>query len=149
MALWVFLQVPPEHKGHDAAPAAGPMDELVGRLALYPDDLVAVILPASTSPLHASCRVWPGKRSATTCAERQRQAPGLRRSGFEAAVAAGSARTAGSGERSHVLRALGVPARDARGALRFSLSRFTTEAEVDAAAAAVAAEAATPARGRP
>ena len=27
------------------------MDDLVGRIALYPDDLVAVILPASTSPL--------------------------------------------------------------------------------------------------
>jgi hypothetical protein len=35
-----------------AAPAANEaMDTLVGRIALYPDDLVAIILPASTSPL--------------------------------------------------------------------------------------------------
>jgi hypothetical protein len=34
-----------------AAPAANAMDDLVGRIALYPDDLIAVILPASTSPL--------------------------------------------------------------------------------------------------
>jgi Protein of unknown function (DUF3300) len=35
-----------------AAPSAdSAMDELVGRIALYPDDLVAIILPASTSPL--------------------------------------------------------------------------------------------------
>ena len=27
------------------------MEQLVGRIALYPDDLVAVILPASTNPL--------------------------------------------------------------------------------------------------
>ena len=44
VALHAVAQAP-------AAPAADPMDELVGRIALYPDDLVAVILPASTSPL--------------------------------------------------------------------------------------------------
>ena len=44
VALHAVAQAPP-------APAANPMDDLVGRIALYPDDLVAVILPASTSPL--------------------------------------------------------------------------------------------------
>jgi hypothetical protein len=35
-----------------ASPAQGQsMEQLVGRIALYPDDLVAVILPASTNPL--------------------------------------------------------------------------------------------------
>jgi cysteine desulfurase len=43
----------------------------------------------------------------------------------------GSACTAGSSEPSHVLRAMGVEAEWLQGAVRFSLSRFTTEEEVD------------------
>jgi cysteine desulfurase len=43
----------------------------------------------------------------------------------------GSACTAGSAEPSHVLRAMNVPADWLQGAVRFSLSRFNTEAEVD------------------
>jgi len=43
----------------------------------------------------------------------------------------GSACTAGSAEPSHVLRAMHVPADWLQGAVRFSLSRFNTEAEVD------------------
>jgi cysteine desulfurase len=42
----------------------------------------------------------------------------------------GSACTAGSSEPSHVLRAMKVPADWLQGAVRFSLSRFSTEAEV-------------------
>jgi cysteine desulfurase len=42
----------------------------------------------------------------------------------------GSACTAGSSEPSHVLRAMKVPAEWLQGAVRFSLSRFTTEEEV-------------------
>lgn len=36
-----------------AAPAVSPeeLEQLVGRIALYPDDLVAIVLPASTNPL--------------------------------------------------------------------------------------------------
>jgi len=34
-----------------AAPSAAELDKLVGPIALYPDDLVAIILPASTNPL--------------------------------------------------------------------------------------------------
>jgi cysteine desulfurase len=55
------------------------------------------------------------------------------------AVSTGSACTTGSTEPSPVLLAMGIPRKVARGALRFSLSRFTTEEEVDRAAAAVAA----------
>jgi hypothetical protein len=55
----IGLPVPP---GYAQAPAAGDspppaslsapqLEELVGRIALYPDDLVAIILPASTYPL--------------------------------------------------------------------------------------------------
>lgn len=43
----------------------------------------------------------------------------------------GSACTAGSSEPSHVLRAMGVPADWLQGAVRFSLSRFNSEAEVN------------------
>jgi cysteine desulfurase len=43
----------------------------------------------------------------------------------------GSACTAGSAEPSHVLRAMNVPADWLQGAVRFSLSRFNTEAEVN------------------
>ena len=49
------------------------------------------------------------------------------------AVSAGSACASGSIEPSYVLRALGVPASRAHGTLRFGLSRFTTEAEIDQA----------------
>jgi cysteine desulfurase len=53
------------------------------------------------------------------------------------AVSAGSACASGSIEPSYVLRALGVPAARAHGTLRFGLSRFTTEAEIDRAIAIV------------
>jgi len=47
-------------------------------------------------------------------------------------ASSGSACTSGSLEPSHVLRAMGVPFTCAHGSIRFSLSRFTTEEEVDA-----------------
>ena len=55
--------------------------------------------------------------------------------GISASV--GSACTTGSTEPSHVLTAMGYPEEEARGALRFSLGRTTTEAEIDQAAAVV------------
>ena len=55
------------------------------------------------------------------------------------AAAVGSACTSGSTEVSHVLTAMGYPEDEARGALRLSLGRSTTPAEVDAAAAIVPA----------
>ena len=45
-------------------------------------------------------------------------------------VSTGSACSTGQREPSHVLRAMGVPAGEALGTVRFSLSRFTTEAEI-------------------
>jgi cysteine desulfurase len=48
----------------------------------------------------------------------------------EICASTGSACTAGSSEPSHVLRAMKVPADWLQGAVRFSLSRFNTEAEV-------------------
>jgi len=51
--------------------------------------------------------------------------------GISASV--GSACTTGSTDPSHVLTAMGYPDEEARGALRFSLGRTTTEADVDEA----------------
>ena len=51
------------------------------------------------------------------------------------AASVGSACTTGSAEPSHVLTAMGYPDDEARGALRLSLGRSTTDEEVDAAAA--------------
>lgn len=53
------------------------------------------------------------------------------------AAAVGSACTSGSTDVSHVLTAMGYPEDEARGAVRLSLGRLTTQADVDAAAAIV------------
>jgi len=53
------------------------------------------------------------------------------------AASSGSACTSGSLEPSHVLLALGRPHEIAHGSLRLSLSRYTTQAEVDHALAAI------------
>lgn len=50
---------------------------------------------------------------------------------FGICASSGSACTSGSLEPSHVLRALGLPYTILHGSIRFSLSRYTTEAEVD------------------
>jgi cysteine desulfurase len=55
----------------------------------------------------------------------------------DVAVSSGSACTSANVEPSYVLRAMGLPENLARGSLRFGLGRFTTEEEVDYAAAAV------------
>jgi cysteine desulfurase len=47
------------------------------------------------------------------------------------AASSGSACTSGSLEPSHVLRAMGVPFTAAHGSLRFSLSRYNTESDID------------------
>jgi cysteine desulfurase len=47
------------------------------------------------------------------------------------AASSGSACTSGSLEPSHVLRAMGVPFTAVHGSIRFSLSRYTTDEEID------------------
>ena len=56
----------------------------------------------------------------------------------ELALSTGSACMSGSGEPSHVLRSMGLPADRLRGSVRFGLSRFNTAAEVDHVAARLA-----------
>jgi cysteine desulfurase len=51
---------------------------------------------------------------------------------FGICASSGSACTSGSLEPSHVMRAMGVPFTAAHGSIRFSLSTYNTEAEVDA-----------------
>ena len=53
------------------------------------------------------------------------------------AVSAGAACHSENVDVSPVLAAIGVDSEGARGAIRFGLGRFTTEAEIDAAAATV------------
>ena len=53
------------------------------------------------------------------------------------AASSGSACTSGSLEPSHVMRAMDIPYTAAHGTVRFSLSRYTTEAEIDRVIAAV------------
>ena len=60
----------------------------------------------------------------------------------------GSACTTGSTEPSHVLTAMGYPDDEARGALRLSLGRVTTDADVDAATAILGEVIDAPAAGR-
>lgn len=55
------------------------------------------------------------------------------------AVATGAACNSALGEPSYVLRALGRSVREAEGSLRFSFGRFTTAADIEVAAAQVAA----------
>lgn len=50
---------------------------------------------------------------------------------FGICASSGSACTSGSLEPSHVLRAMGIPFTAAHGSIRFSLSRYNTEEEVD------------------
>jgi cysteine desulfurase len=53
------------------------------------------------------------------------------------AASSGSACTSGSLEPSHVMRAMGIPYTAAHGTIRFSLSRYNTEAEIDRVVEAV------------
>lgn len=55
----------------------------------------------------------------------------LRLNEYNICASSGSACTSGSLEPSHVLRAMGVPYTAVHGSIRFSLSRYTTEKEID------------------
>ena len=46
-----LAQAPAAPGGAGSAPSPEQLEQLVGRIALYPDDLIAIILPAATNPL--------------------------------------------------------------------------------------------------
>jgi Protein of unknown function (DUF3300) len=50
-ATQVIAQAPAAPTAAAPVPAAAELEGLVGRIALYPDDLIGIILPASTNPL--------------------------------------------------------------------------------------------------
>ena len=50
-AVHAIAQAPAAAAGAAPARSAGELDKLVGPIALYPDDLVAIVLPAATNPL--------------------------------------------------------------------------------------------------
>ena len=52
-------------------------------------------------------------------------------------ASSGSACTTGSLEPSHVLKAMGVPYSSAHGTIRFSLSKYNTDSDIDATVAAL------------
>jgi cysteine desulfurase len=56
----------------------------------------------------------------------------LRLNEYGICASSGSACSSGSLEPSHVLRAMGVPYTAVHGSIRFSLSRYNTEQEIDA-----------------
>ena len=75
-------------------------------------------------------RGWP----IDNCPEGTQQVGNLPQWVFIAAVAAGltgSACTSGSLEPSHVLRTMGVPFTAIHGSIRFSLSRYNTDSEIE------------------
>jgi cysteine desulfurase len=55
----------------------------------------------------------------------------LRLNEYDICASSGSACTSGSLEPSHVLRSMGVPFTAVHGSIRFSLSRYNTEEEID------------------
>ena len=55
----------------------------------------------------------------------------LRLNEYDICASSGSACTSGSLEPSHVLRAMGVPYTAVHGSIRFSLSRYNTQEEID------------------
>ncbi len=67
----------------------------------------------------------------------------------DVAVSSGAACATSSAEPSHVLRAIGLSAEEARASIRFGLGRFTTEHEIDTAAAIVVEAARSLRRGAP
>lgn len=142
--------------GEAAALAASELPEHAARLAALRDRLLARVaaIPGATVR-GADDEAAPGASApGTGPAVGRRRLPGnvhatfagcegdallllLDRAGIR--VSTGSACQAGVPEPSHVLRAMGVPDDEARGALRFTLGWDSTDADVDAVLAALPA----------
>jgi cysteine desulfurase len=117
--------------------------EMTGRTAHYRarrDRLLAEV-PARVSFTHVTGSLDPRRRLANSfsCCFRFVEGEAVLMALDLAGIAAssGSACTSGSLEPSHVMRAMGIPYTAAHGTVRFSLSRYTSEEEVDRVIAAV------------
>ena len=104
-------------------------DGLYGRLAAHPRIRATVAAAGSEDYLPNIVHVLVEGMESETLILR------MDRLGF--CVSGGSACSSSSLESSHVLRAMGVADRDARGALRISMGRYTTQAEADSLAEAL------------
>ena len=85
--------------------------------------------PPATPP--TACRTSPRSSSVASTARRRP----WRWTSRGSPSSTGSACTSGSTDPSHVLTAMGYPSDEARGAIRLSLGRTTTDAEIDEAVA--------------
>lgn len=110
----------------DAARLVALRERLFGALAESCPGLRRTGAPDATLPGCLSV-VLPGVDAADLLLD----LPGL-------AVSTGSACSTGSDAPSHVLQAIGLPPEAIHGSLRFGVGRFTTEAEIDEAAAMLA-----------
>ncbi|RIL12490.1 cysteine desulfurase NifS [bacterium] len=104
------------------AHAAALRDQLVARLTAAADGIRLTGHPTNRLPSHASFCIEGAPADAMLL--------GLDLHGI--CASSGSACSSGNLAPSHVLTAMGVPAEIATGALRFSLGRMTTDADVDA-----------------
>ena len=112
----------------------------LARQTLVPEAVIAALRDKLEAGLLASCP------DATVNGDRVNRLPNTTNMSFQyiegeailyhlsdlgVAASSGSACTSGSLEPSHVIRAMGVPFTSAHGSIRFSLSRYTTEDEID------------------
>ena len=84
MACWVLVlaaplgaqapaPAPATAANASEAPSSAELEELVGRIALYPDDLLSIILPAATFPLQVvEADRWLEQNKATKRPNRKR-----------------------------------------------------------------------------
>ncbi|GGF51980.1 cysteine desulfurase NifS [Azorhizobium oxalatiphilum] len=118
--------------GAAAALALAGMEDMAGRLRALRDRLEARLLALAPDALVLGDGTW---RLPNTCdiafshLEGEAILHNLDKAGIAASL--GSACSSGSMEPSHVLKAMQVPPSALRGAIRFSLSRETTSADID------------------
>jgi cysteine desulfurase len=108
------------------------MDEENGRIRALRDKLETVLLsriPDSQRNGHADLRLPNTSNISFRFIEGEGVLLLLDRANI--AASSGSACTSGSLEPSHVLKAMGVPFTSAHGSIRFSLSRYNSEQEID------------------
>ena len=121
--LGVAVDLATRNRDRDVAVMRGARDRLIDGLLRDVDGATLTGDPSERLPHHASFLI-PGVEGDALLMR-------LDRAGVYAS--SGSACTSGSLEPSHVLLAMGIPARDALGSLRLTVGKGTSVADVDAA----------------